>query len=77
MKIDARLEKSSGQWRPILFFTDEVQEKHFIMCYSPNEGHSSAARAYMRQCKKPASPEEYTLIYRALAAYFTVSASMV
>ena len=77
MKIDARLEKNGGRLRPILFFTDEVQEKHYIGCYSPDEGHSSAARAYMRQCKKPASPEEYTLIYKALAAYFTISASIV
>ena len=77
MKIDARLEKIGGRLRPILFFTDEVQEKHYIMSYSPDEGHSSAARAYMRQCKKPSSPEEYTLIYKALAAYFTISASMV
>jgi hypothetical protein len=76
MRIEARLERTGGRLRPVLFFPDEVQEKHFIMCYSPDEGHSSAARAYMRQCKKPASPEEYTLLYKALAAYFTVSASM-
>lgn len=76
MKIDARLEKSSGIYRPVLFFTDEIYDKNLIGCYSPYEGHSSAARAYMRQCKKPSSPEEYTLLYKALAAYFTVSASI-
>ena len=74
MKIEARLEKWPEGLRPVLFFTDQLQENKLIGSYSPDEGHSSAARAYMRQCKKPESPDEYAAVFKALGDYFTAAA---
>lgn len=77
MRIEARLETVAGALRPVLFFPDDVQEKHLIGSYSPRDGHSLVTRSYMRQCKKPSTPEEFRIVYKALAAYYTVSASIV
>lgn len=74
MKIEARFERIAGGLRPILFFPDDVERDKTIGAYSPSEGHSSAARAYMRQCKKPESPEEYAEVFDCLAQYFTRAA---
>jgi hypothetical protein len=74
MKIDARLEKNGGILRPVIFFPDEVERDKTIACYSPRDGHGTAARAYMRQCRKPESPEEYAAVYATLGQYFTDAA---
>lgn len=70
MKIEARLERIADGFRPVLFFPDDVQRDKTIGAYSLRDGHTSAARAYMRQCKKPETPEEYTAVYRLIVAYF-------
>jgi hypothetical protein len=74
MRIEARLEKWPEGLRPVLFFPDDVERDKTIGAYSPSEGHISAARAYMRQCKKPKSPEEYAAVFKALGDYFTDAA---
>jgi hypothetical protein len=70
MKIEARLEPMAGGLRPVLFFPDCVERDKTIGAYSLREGHVSASRAYMRQCKKPESPEEFAQCYRLIIAYF-------
>lgn len=70
MKIEARLETVAGALRPVLFFPDDVQHDKKIGAYSLRDGHVSASRGYMRHCKKPESPEEYTAAYRLIVAYF-------
>jgi hypothetical protein len=69
MKIDARLETIGGQLVPVLFFPDEVERDKTISAYSESEGHSSASRAYMRQCKKPSSEAEYLACFQVLRRY--------
>jgi hypothetical protein len=69
MKIDARLETIGGQLVPVLFFPDEVERDKTISAYSELEGHSSASRAYMRQCKKPSSEAEYLACFQVLRRY--------
>ncbi len=77
MKIDARLEKNGGRLRPILFFPDDVERDKTICSFSPWDGHGSAARAYMRRCKKPESPEELREVFAVLGRYFTEAAKLV
>jgi len=74
MKIEARLETIAGALRPVLFFPDDVERDKTIGCFSPAEGHSSASRAYMRQCKKPETPGEFAAVFVALKDYFTAAA---
>lgn len=74
MKIEARLENHGDRLRPVLFFPDCVERDRTIGAYSPAEGHISAARAYMRQCRKPESPEEYAAVFKVLGDYFTSAA---
>lgn len=74
MKIEARLENLAGALRPVLFFPDDVERDKTIACYSPRDGNASAARSYMRQCKKPGTPEEYAAVYAVLAEYFKAAA---
>lgn len=75
MRIEARLEQIAGAMRPVLFFPDDVQRDKSIAAYSLKDGHNSAARAYMRQCKKPESPDEYAAVYRLIVAYFNEALS--
>ena len=75
MKIEARLETIAGSVRPVLFFPDDVQHDKTIGAYSLRDGHSSASRAYMRQCRKPESPEELIACYRLIVAYFNEALS--
>lgn len=75
MRIEARLERFRGALRPVLFFPDDIERDKSIGVYSPSEGSSTAARAYMRRCKKPESPEEYAEVFDCLAQYFTAAAS--
>lgn len=70
MKIEARLETIAGRVSPVLFFPDEVEKDKTISAYSLREGHSSASRSYMRQCKKPESPDEFIAAYKIIIAYF-------
>jgi hypothetical protein len=70
MKIEARLEAIGDRLRPVLFFPDCVERDKTIGAYSLADGHMNAARAYMRQCKKPESPEEFAQCYRLIIAYF-------
>ena len=70
MKIEARLEKAPGGLYPIIFFLDDVCHDKTIQAYTPTDGHVTSSRAYMRQCKKPESPEEYAEIFDCLAQYF-------
>jgi hypothetical protein len=74
MKIEARLEQFAGALRPVLFFPDDVERDKTIGAYSPREGHVSASRAYMRQCKKPETPDEFAAVFTVLAQYFKAAA---
>jgi hypothetical protein len=69
MKIDVRLETIGGKFVPVLFFPDEVERDKTIGAFSEREGHTSAARAYMRQCKKPSSEAEYLACFQVLRRY--------
>ena len=69
MKIDARLENFDGQLVPVLFFPDEVERDKTISAFSEREGHISASRAYMRQCKKPSSEAEFLACFQVLRRY--------
>jgi hypothetical protein len=69
MKIETRLETIGGQLVPVLFFPDEVERDKSIAAYSEKDGHISAARAYMRQCKKPSSEAEYLACFQVLRRY--------
>lgn len=69
MKIETRLETIDGQLVPVLFFPDEIERDKTIAAYSEREGHSSASRAYMRQCKKPSSEVEYLACFQVLRRY--------
>lgn len=69
MKIDVRLETIGGQLVPVLFFPDEIERDKTIAAYSEQEGHSSAARAYMRQCKPPSTESEYLACFQVLRRY--------
>jgi hypothetical protein len=69
MKIETRLETIGGQLVPVLFFPDEVERDKTISAYSEKDGHISAARAYMRQCKKPSSEAEYLACFQVLRRY--------
>lgn len=74
MKIEARLEQSAGGFYPVIFFPDCVAHDKTIEAYTPTDGHTTATRAYMRQCKKPESPQEYAEVFDCLAQYFTRAA---
>lgn len=69
MKIEARLETIAGQLVPVLFFPDEIERDKTIAAFSEREGHSSASRAYMRQCKKPSTEAEYLACFQVLKRY--------
>jgi hypothetical protein len=69
MKIETRLETIGGQLVPVLFFPDEVERDKTISAYSEREGHISASRAYMRQCKKPSNEAEYLACFQVLRRY--------
>jgi len=69
MKIETRLETIGGQLVPVLFFPDEIERDKTIAAFSESEGHSSASRAYMRQCKKPSSEAEYLACFQVLRRY--------
>jgi hypothetical protein len=69
MKIDARLESVAGQLVPVLFFPDEVERDKTIAVFSEHEGHSTASRAYMRQCKPPSTESEYIACFQVLRRY--------
>ena len=69
MKIDVKLESIKGQLVPVLFFPDEIERDKTIAAFSESEGHSSASRAYMRQCKKPSSEAEYLACFQVLRRY--------
>jgi hypothetical protein len=69
MKIDVRIETIGGQLVPVLFFPDEIERDKTIGVFSEREGHVSASRAYMRQCKKPSSEAEYLACFQVLRRY--------
>lgn len=69
MKIETRLETIGGQIVPVLFFPDEVERDKTIAAFSEREGHSTASRAYMRQCKPPATESEYLACFQVLRRY--------
>ena len=69
MKIYVRLETIAGQVVPVLFFPDEIERDKTISAFSEREGHNSASRAYMRQCKKPSSEAEYLACFQVLRRY--------
>jgi hypothetical protein len=69
MKIEACLEIFNGELSPVLFFLDDIERDKTISAYSEHEGHVSAARAYMRQCKKPSSEAEYLACFQVLRRY--------
>lgn len=69
MKIDARLETIGGKLVPVLFFPDEVERDKTIGAFSELEGHVSASRAYMRQCKPPSTESEYLACFQVLRRY--------
>ena len=69
MKIEVRLELFKGALSPVLFFPDDIERDKTIAAFSEHEGHISAARAYMRQCKKPESEAEYLACFQVLRRY--------
>lgn len=69
MKIEAKLEDFGGQLVPVLFFPDEIERDKTIGAFSEREGHSTASRAYMRQCKKPSSEAEFLACFQVLRRY--------
>ena len=69
MKIETRLETIGGQLVPVLFFPDEIERDKTLSAFSEREGHVSASRAYMRQCKKPSSEAEYLACFQVLRRY--------
>jgi len=69
MKIEARLETIAGRVSPVLFFPNEVEKDKTIAAFSEIEGHSTASRAYMRQCKPPATESEYLACFQVLRRY--------
>lgn len=69
MKIEARLETIGGQIVPVLFFPDEIERDKTISAFSEREGHVSASRAYMRQCKKPSTEAEFLACFQVLKRY--------
>lgn len=69
MKIEARLELFNGALSPVLFFPDDIERDKTISAYSEHGGHVSAARAYMRQCRKPSSETEYLACFQVLRRY--------
>lgn len=70
MKIEARIEEENGGKYPIIFFLDVANNDKTIQAYTPTDGHISAARGYMRSCKKPETQKEYAEIFDCLAQYF-------
>ncbi len=77
MKIEARLETIAGQLAPVLFFPDEIERDKTISAYSEREGHVSASRAYMRQCKKPSTEAEYLACFQVLKRYASRSEAFI
>jgi hypothetical protein len=69
MKIDVRLEDVGGRLVPVLFFPDEIERDKTIGAFSEREGHVSASRAYMRQCKPPSTESEYLACFQVLRRY--------
>lgn len=69
MKIEARFETIAGRVSPVLFFPDEIERDKTIGAFSEREGHVSASRAYMRQCKPPATESEYLACFQVLRRY--------
>ena len=69
MKIETRLETIGGQLVPVLFFPNEVERDKTIAAYSEREGHVSASRAYMRQCKPPSTESEFLACFQVLRRY--------
>lgn len=69
MKIETRLETIGGQLVPVLFFLNEVEKNKTIAAFSEIEGHSTASRAYMRQCKPPSTESEYLACFQVLRRY--------
>jgi hypothetical protein len=69
MKIDVKLETMGGQLVPVLFFPDQIERDKTIAAYSEREGHVSASRAYMRQCKPPSTESEYLACFQVLRRY--------
>jgi hypothetical protein len=69
VKIETRLETIGGQLVPVLFFPNEVERDKTIAAYSEREGHVSASRAYMRQCKPPSTESEFLACFQVLRRY--------
>lgn len=71
MKIEIRLEQAGGQFVPILFFPDEIGQDKKIDAYTFRNGHRTASRAFMRECKKPSSETEYLACFQVLKRYIS------
>ena len=69
MKLDIRLE--SGD--PIIFFPDEVDHGKLIICYTWEDEHSTAQRAYMRSLPGPVTDTEHRKVWDLLAHYSVVA----
>lgn len=65
MKIEAKID---GDGFPVLFFPDTPWDKRakLITCFAQHDGHSGASRGYMRQCKAPATVEEFKAMAKLL-----------
>lgn len=71
MKIEAKIDADGS---PVLFFTDspwDTREK-LITCFALHEGHSGAARGYMRQCKAPATESEFIAVSKLLRVWASI-----
>lgn len=67
MKLEIRIESGA----PILFFHDSENRDKSIDCYTLRDEHNTAARAYMRSLKKPATREELRAAWALLGTYAT------
>ena len=65
MKIELKLEDDGA---PILFFIDGYTTAHdrHIACYAHVGQHGESTRAYMRQCRKPATVQEKSRCFSLL-----------
>lgn len=71
MRVDARIENDG---RIALFFPDDRDEAKNVACFAFGDGHGYASRSYMRDCKKPSTPEEIEAAFKVLRSYFNAYA---
>jgi hypothetical protein len=69
MKLEIRLEDG----KPIIFFTDALNQSKNIQCYSMADQHNHASRGYMRSLPKPETAHEKNMAWDLLKHYAMLS----